>query len=226
MYVLPIPREQLLFLLPKGGETAEIGVFKGGFSRHIIDRTKPRLHHMIDPWSVWSESENHYEEVKTKFAAEVAEGTAILHKDFSENIAKTINDRSLDWVYIDGDHSYEGAMKDLVNFAPKVKSGGLVLGHDYVDHILAESREPFGVVRAVNDFVRETSYVFVAMTAELFPTFLLAESWEAPIVKELIDNFLIRIPGTVEIKDYPGNRETLFRLLKLSNGRTAAVPSF
>jgi len=225
MYVLPLPREQLLFLLPKGGETAEIGVLDGKFSRRIIDVAQPRRHHMIDPWSLETESETHFNEVQTKFASEIDTGKAVLHRGLSNDMAKEIADRSLDWVYIDGDHTYKGAMDDLIHYAPKVKPGGHVLGHDYADHQPAKNIE-FDVVRAVNDFVRQTGYVFVAMTAELYPTFVLAESWETPVVKGLVDSFFLRIPGTVEIADYPGNRDTLFKMLQLSNGQTAAIPSF
>ena len=36
-----------------------------------------------------------------------------------------------DFVYIDGDHSYNGAKSDLIHFFPKVRTGGLIAGHDY-----------------------------------------------------------------------------------------------
>ncbi|MDB5297609.1 MAG: hypothetical protein JWO31_3592 [Phycisphaerales bacterium] len=37
----------------------------------------------------------------------------------------------LDFVYIDADHSYEGALGDLQAWAPKIREGGVVAGHDY-----------------------------------------------------------------------------------------------
>jgi predicted O-methyltransferase YrrM len=40
------------------------------------------------------------------------------------------DDNSLDLVFIDGDHSYEGALGDFKNFFPKVKNGGVILAHD------------------------------------------------------------------------------------------------
>ena len=225
MYVLPIPREQLLFLLPRGGVSAEIGVLNGEFSRKITDVTQPNCHHMIDPWSLEVDSEDHFAQVNQKFSAEIAAGKAILHRHLSGDAAKEIQDRSLDWVYIDGDHTYKGAMDDLINYSKKVKHGGLVLGHDYADHIPAKNID-FDVVRAVNDFVRQTGYIFVAVTTELYPTFVLAESWDTPLVKRLADDFVLKVPGTIEIKDYPGDRTELFRMLALSNGQMAAVPSF
>lgn len=38
---------------------------------------------------------------------------------------------SLDWVHIDGDHSFDAAVQDIIRWAPKVREGGLVLVHDY-----------------------------------------------------------------------------------------------
>ena len=38
---------------------------------------------------------------------------------------------SLDFVYIDGDHRYHAVKKDLENYWPRVKLGGLFAGHDY-----------------------------------------------------------------------------------------------
>jgi predicted O-methyltransferase YrrM len=40
-------------------------------------------------------------------------------------------DGSLDWVHIDGDHSFDAAVQDIIRWAPKVREGGLVLVHDY-----------------------------------------------------------------------------------------------
>ena len=48
----------------------------------------------------------------------------------STDFAKEINDEHLDFIFIDGDHSYEGCLNDLKAWWPKVKSGGLFAGHD------------------------------------------------------------------------------------------------
>jgi hypothetical protein len=59
--------------------------------------------------------------------------------------ANTFPDRSLDFVYLDGDHSLKGCTRDIVAWAPKVKAGGILAGHDYYDN------EPFMVRTAVNE---------------------------------------------------------------------------
>jgi hypothetical protein len=58
--------------------------------------------------------------------------------------AHTFPDRSLDFVYLDGDHSLAGCTRDIVAWAPKIKIGGILAGHDYYD------KEPFMVRSAVN----------------------------------------------------------------------------
>lgn len=57
-----------------------------------------------------------------------------------------IPDNSLDYIFIDGDHSYEAVCKDLRNYFSKVKPGGIFSGHDY-------SWE--GVTKAVAEFQKE-----------------------------------------------------------------------
>ena len=43
------------------------------------------------------------------------------------------DDNSLDFVYIDGLHTFDAVMLDLIFWSPKVRSGGIVAGHDYLE---------------------------------------------------------------------------------------------
>lgn len=60
--------------------------------------------------------------------------------------AKQFNDRSLDMVFIDADHEEESVLEDVISWLPKVRSGGLLCGHDY------SPRHP-GVVAAVDSLL-------------------------------------------------------------------------
>jgi len=80
---------------------------------------------------------------------------------------RLIEDESLDFVFIDGNHSYRGAMQDLEHYVPKVKKEGLILLDDY-DH--PKSPRLRGVTWAVNAFakkhgfsVKEHPYHFVSL---------------------------------------------------------------
>lgn len=45
--------------------------------------------------------------------------------------AEHFEDASVDWVFIDADHSCSAVLADIAAWAPKVKAGGLISGHDY-----------------------------------------------------------------------------------------------
>jgi hypothetical protein len=66
--------------------------------------------------------------------------------DTSDNAYTQIEDGSLDYVFIDGDHNYEAVIKDMKHFYDKVKVGGIFAGHDV---------NSAGVQRALNEFVKE-----------------------------------------------------------------------
>lgn len=65
-------------------------------------------------------------------------------KDRSENACKRFENNSLDFVYIDADHSYESVQQDIVFWLPKVKKNMFFGGHDYSSSFV-------GVVKAVNE---------------------------------------------------------------------------
>jgi len=71
-------------------------------------------------------------------------------KNYSLEASLEIENNSLDFVYIDGDHSYDYAMMDIQIWSRKVKKGGIVSGHDY--HFVKSNK--FKVEDAVNDFAR------------------------------------------------------------------------
>lgn len=58
------------------------------------------------------------------------EGRAKLLREKSWDAADQFENQSLDLVYIDGDHTYEGVVKDLATWFPKVKRGGMICGDD------------------------------------------------------------------------------------------------
>lgn len=57
-------------------------------------------------------------------------GFKLLRQD-SLYAVDNFQDGELDWVNIDGDHTFDAAVQDIIRWAPKVREGGLVLVHDY-----------------------------------------------------------------------------------------------
>lgn len=72
-----------------------------------------------------------------------------LLKDFSDNVVDHFEDESLDFIFIDGMHTYDQVLKDCRNYYPKVKPGGVFAGHDY--RLIKEVKE------AVDEFARSVN---------------------------------------------------------------------
>ena len=60
-------------------------------------------------------------------------------------------DRSFDFIYIDGDHSYAGVVRDLEQAGRKIKDDGWIVCNDYTLYSPLE-KSKYGVYRAVNEF--------------------------------------------------------------------------
>lgn len=54
-----------------------------------------------------------------------------LTKDFSHNVVNDFADDSIDFIYIDGDHSFEYVFNEINLYKPKIKKSGIISGHDY-----------------------------------------------------------------------------------------------
>ena len=81
-------------------------------------------------------------------------------KGYSTEVAKTIPDESLDWVFIDADHRYESTKADLEAWFPKVRKGGVISGHDYKHFTVPTPSGDyvFGVIKAVDEFCAKHGY--------------------------------------------------------------------
>jgi len=117
---------------------AEIGVKEGDYSRVLLAEN-PRLHLLsIDPWSVRADYhdsrgqatfDGYYEATKRQLAP-FGERSTIL-RDFSVDVARRMDDDSLDFVYIDGHHSFQACTNDIAEWSRVVRPDGIVAGHDY-----------------------------------------------------------------------------------------------
>ena len=95
-----------------------------------------------------------WEQVKKEFKINTRNFENIKHwKNFSEDIANKFND-DIDFIYIDANHSYESVKKDLQLYKPKIKTNGVIGGHDYV--------EPWtGVIQAVDEIIGKPDMVYI-----------------------------------------------------------------
>jgi hypothetical protein len=72
--------------------------------------------------------EDYYNDVKS--FCEKYPGKAHIFKDYTTNVADKFENETFDFVFVDADHGYEGCLRDIKAWAPKVKKGGRVIGHD------------------------------------------------------------------------------------------------
>ena len=68
---------------------------------------------------------------------------------YSWECADKFEDSSVDFVFIDADHSYDSVVKDINAWYPKVRSGGIFSGHDYLPY---DQHDHPGVKKAVDEF--------------------------------------------------------------------------
>jgi Methyltransferase domain/Family of unknown function (DUF6492) len=120
------------------GEGVEVGCAYGHNASTILSQWKGQKLYMVDPWQrqpeeVYREDTKQIDyEVWYKDCCALAERDprAVIRREFSVEAAKTFADESLDFVYIDGNHSYAAVLADMDAWWPKVKSGGMFCGHD------------------------------------------------------------------------------------------------
>lgn len=116
---------------------AEIGVLQGYYSE-ILCQANPQLKlYSVDAWSFYLVPKNYrqqrdhdiaYQEAKKKLAA--YPNNVIIRK-WSMDAVKDFKDESLDFVFIDGDHSFQAITNDIAEWSKKVRKGGIVSGHDF-----------------------------------------------------------------------------------------------
>ena len=52
-------------------------------------------------------------------------------KGISWEVADQFKDASVDFLFIDANHSYESVIQDIIQWLPKIRKGGIISGHDY-----------------------------------------------------------------------------------------------
>jgi hypothetical protein len=119
----------------------EVGVWKGAFAKEILQQCEGiEKYYMIDPWATlpdWNKPlnvpVNVFEDVYAEAMAKVAFATKkiVVLRGRTKEVIESIPDESLDFAYIDGDHTLRGITIDLVKVLPKMKKNGLIAGDDF-----------------------------------------------------------------------------------------------
>lgn len=163
--------ELLSRLWGEGLKGAEIGVDRGTLSAMILKDTRIAHLDMVDSWAHREDQPAAYRATGDEHAdldqddQDARMREAIISTEFAGNrrsvlrrrstsAAVYVDDGSLDFVFIDGDHSYEGVAADIGAWVGKLKPRGLLSGHDYGRPGLACA----GVKMAVDEAVEQNQW--------------------------------------------------------------------
>jgi len=160
---------------------AEISVYRGDFAAAILGAAPARLY-LVDPWApptgnfkndTWShhDHEANYGYVLTRFTLEPR---VTIMRTRSLDAAAALEDSGvqLDWVYIDACHAFEDCLQDLRAWSRLLRTGGALMGHDFVDDGTHEM-EQFGVHTAVERFADEAGWRLDTVACEWPPSYKL-----------------------------------------------------
>lgn len=124
---------------------AELGVQRGIFAKHNLEKWPScKEYLLVDVWRQQANYidianvDNHQQEKIMATALHnvkpFASKTRIC-RDLTSKCVKLESDGHFDVVYVDARHNYKGAMEDMVKWWPKVRKGGVLAGHDYMNAI-------------------------------------------------------------------------------------------
>ena len=181
-------RDQLPHLL-KGlnlnGMGAEVGVREGEYSEMILAGSNLSILYSIDSWTEFNQKEykdianvsqklQDYRYLKTIIRLMKFRNRSVCLRMKSEEAVKLFKDNSLDFIYLDANHSYKNCKLDITIWWPKLKKGGLFAGHDYLNGNLPAGI--FGVKKAVDEFVGREKLKLFTTKEKKYPSWYLIKS--------------------------------------------------
>jgi len=135
----------------------EVGVYTGAscafLCRQLLERGAVFELYAVDLWNNVNKETDYERQVGTPVWNEFVDRlrqqglleTVRILKEESAKAASHFADGSVDFVFIDANHSYEHVKADIEAWRPKMREGGLLSGHDY--------GEPCGVKQAVDELL-------------------------------------------------------------------------
>lgn len=143
----------------KGSNMIEIGSYMGESTMLFASSQLFNKIYAIDPYigdePFNSLSEITWKDVKEQFNINTRFFNNIeLIQEYSQYAVSKFEDKSIDFIYIDANHTYESVKNDLQLYLPKLKSNSVIAGHDYCD-----IKWP-GVIKAVNEVLGKPNKVY------------------------------------------------------------------
>lgn len=164
---------------------AEIGV-RAGTGLRLLALAQPDLLIGVDRWSASGDKSKNDGPLTQKALDGFYQNLCSLRRDFwpflrlirndSVAAAAEVADGSLDFVFIDADHTYEAVRADLRAWWPKVRIGGTLAGHDFLERTTDDGVQ-FGVVQAVTEFAKQVGLDQpIHVTADKAPSWFITKT--------------------------------------------------
>jgi hypothetical protein len=142
----------------------ELGVLDGDFSKMILDILQPNCLVLVDPF-VTNDDKKYEDGLPTIYSTEIQyfkllkrfenEPRVVMYRNLSYWVVNSFTDGYYNFLYHDASHLYEDLKRDLNEWLPKLKNGGIIAGHDYIEFI------NFGVIEAVNEFCEQHNFEMI-----------------------------------------------------------------
>lgn len=151
------------------GYGMEIGVATGWFSNFLIETSNLKKIFLLDMWHEFKEGyfdiNNVCQKEQDKRYLQVISNMiqysnrVVVIKDNADDAVNYIQNNIFDFIYLDANHKFDSVSKSLEEWYPKVKTGGIFAGHDYLDGIVDGTE--FGVKSAVDQFSEKRGIKFL-----------------------------------------------------------------
>jgi len=128
---------QVLERLKQVNRMCEIGVSFGNNAWRMCNKLKPKECHLVDPYemtpeNVIDEASKKPAEFPYMIARHILQNFPVMfHKLPASEASVTFDDDYFDFIYVDGDHSFEACKDDIELWLPKLRKGGIMAGDDY-----------------------------------------------------------------------------------------------
>jgi len=140
-FTFPLLYSSMVEKFPDESHFVEVGVWKGMSASYmaveIINSGKKIRFDAVDTWEYVPGQEDipesSYSNLFETFLKNISPVKDVINpvKKFSIDAAGDYKDGSLDFFFIDASHDYKNLTNDINAWYPKVKSGGIIAGHDY-----------------------------------------------------------------------------------------------
>jgi lipopolysaccharide biosynthesis glycosyltransferase len=156
----------LLNRLGLNGNGIEIGVCEGEFSEILLKTSNLKKLYLLDLWQHIEDGyidrnnvdqnthEARYFQVLSNME-KYGNRVTVIRADCDVAHRYSL-DNHFDFIYLDADHSYESVKRQLHNWYPKVRKGGILAGHDYISGV-DRAGTVFGVKDAVDEYCKENN---------------------------------------------------------------------